>query len=97
MPDENVTHVEITLTEATDRDLRRAAMLEDALPEVGQEIDGMMRTTMAHVYKLIRDGGLTPDKAMSYWMEMYGYDRLRKRLTDKAAAAKAVTETNRRN
>ncbi len=96
MPDENISHVEITLTEAQDFEARRAALLGESLPEVAVEIDTMMRTTMGHVYKLIRDGGLTPDKAMSYWMEMFSYDRLRKRLTDKAASAKAVTETNRR-
>ena len=96
MQDENVSHVEITLTEARDYELRRAAMLSDAMPEVGEVIDAMLRTTMATAYKLIRAGTLTPEQALSYWMEMFSYDRLRKRLTDKAAAAKAVTETNRR-
>lgn len=97
MQDENVTHVEITLTEAQDHEARRAALLNESLPEVAVEIDAMMRTTMLGVYKRIRDGALTPDQALSYWMEMFSYDRLRKRLTDKASSAKAATETNRRN
>lgn len=97
MQDENISHVEITLTEAQDHEARRAALLGESLPEVAVEIDAMMRSTMLGVYKLIRAGSLTPDQALSYWMEMFSYDRLRKRLTDKAASAKAVTETNRRN
>lgn len=94
MQDENVTHVEITLTEDEDRSVRRAAFLQDALPEVDYEIEGMVKTTKAKAFKAIREGSLTPEQALSYWMELFSYDRLQSRLKTRATAAQS--ETNRR-
>lgn len=95
MQDANVTHAEITLTEDEDRSVRRAAFLQDALPEVDYEIEGMVKTTKSKAFKAIREGSLTPEQALSYWMELFSYDRLQNRLKQKANAAQS-TETNRR-
>jgi hypothetical protein len=72
-------------------DMRSAAKLASSFPEIEHEIDGMSRSTMLSVFADIRNGTLTPDKAMSYWMEMYSYSRLIKRFETKAALATKVT------
>lgn len=96
MPDANVTRNEISLTEAEASALRRSAYLADSLPEVNRELDGMTRSTMTKAFKAIRAGTLTPQEAMSYWMELFSYDRLSARLNEQAAVARTVTETHRR-
>lgn len=73
-------------------DMRAKALLASSMPELGREFEGMRRSTMTKVFQLIRQGQLTPDQAMSYWMEMYSYDRLESRLRSQAAGAAAVTE-----
>lgn len=72
-------------------DLRQAAKLASSLPEINQEIDGMTRTTMQQAFGEIRMSTLTPEKAMSYLMELYSYHRLNKRFETKAALAATVT------
>lgn len=81
------------LTAKQHAELREAAKLASSMPEISHEIDGMSKTTMQSVFADIRNGTLTPDKAMSYWMEMYSYSRLMKRFETKAALAAPITTT----
>lgn len=79
-------------TDAQIEEMRRAAKLASSMPEIEHEINGMQNTTMTQAFAAIRDGTLTPDKAMSYWMELYSYHRLTKRFETKAALAASVTK-----
>lgn len=72
-------------------ELRRAAKLASSMPEIEHEIAGMQATTMSSAFADIRNGTLTPEKAMAYLMELYSYNRLTKRFETKAALAASVT------
>lgn len=74
-------------------DLRVGAKLASGLPEISEEIASMIATTKNNVYAKIRSGTLTPQEALTAWMEMFSYDRLLKRFETKAALAGQVTET----
>ena len=76
-------------------DLRVGAKLASSLPEITAEIEGMRSTVMVKAFNKISNGVLTPDEALSYWMELYSYSRLQKRFETKAAIADRVTETRR--
>lgn len=74
---------------------RIAADLQSVLPSITTEIDAMAKSVMNRVYMAISKGELTPEEAMSYWMEMYSYHRLAGRLNTRADMANQVTETRR--
>lgn len=67
--------------------LREAAGLASVMPTIEGQIEAMERSTRHTVFQLIGKGELTPEKAMSYWTEMYSYHRLRTRLNTQAATA----------
>lgn len=70
--------------------LREAAGLASVMPTIETSIDGMERSVRTLVFQAIAKGELTPEKAMSYWVEMYSYHRLRTRLNTTAAQASTV-------
>lgn len=77
-------------------DLRSATAVAEVLPELTNQIESMKHTVETNVYAAIRKGALTPEAALSYWMEMYAYNRLGVRMNDMAAPAAQVTTTTRR-
>lgn len=89
----------LTKQELTPEDveqLRLSAELQSVLPTITGEIDAMSKSVMNRVYIAISKGELTPEEAMSYWMEMYSYHRLTGRLNGRAKLADQVTTTTRR-
>ena len=76
--------------------LRVAADLDSVMPTLNDEIAQMRNSTEVKVYRAIAEGELTPEEALSYWMEMYAYRRLETRIKEKASQASQVTETIRR-
>jgi hypothetical protein len=89
----NVTNKQMTPEEV--ENLRIAADLQSVLPSITTEIDAMTRSVMNRVYIAIGKGELTPEEAMSYWMEMYSYHRLAGRLNTRAEMANQVVTTRR--
>lgn len=71
-------------------ELRESAALQEVLPTVQKQIDNMKRSAEMRVFKDIREGSLTPDAALSYWMEMYSYSRLSIRLSEQADKANSL-------
>lgn len=69
-------------------DLQAAQAISEVLPQLEDEIDKMSQSKMADVFRQINENILTPELAMSYWLEMYAYHRLNKRLVTKAAMTK---------
>lgn len=65
--------------------MRVAADLAPVLPVIEDQIKRMADTTISDAMKAIREGSLTPERAVSLWMEMHSYQRLSKRLIEKAA------------
>ena len=74
---------------------REAAKIAAGMPEIEAEIARMQNHTLATVYRLIRSGSLTPDAALSYWMEMHSYDKLLRGFEKKVSVAEQITETRR--
>lgn len=77
--------------------IRDAAFLQSIMPTVTEEIDQMTKTVMFGVFQKISKGILTPQEAMSYWMEVYSYHRLNKRLDSRASFANTAIETRRQD
>jgi hypothetical protein len=84
------------LTEKQTHDLRVGAKLASSLPEIEEAITRMQEQTMGRVFGHIRGATLTPEMALSYWMEMHSYTRLLKGFQTSAALADGVIETTRR-
>lgn len=78
-------------TQAELIDEATARELAPVMGIIDQQMARMEDTTKATVYKEIREGTLTSEKAMAYWMEMYAYSRLNKRLTVVSTAQGAPT------
>lgn len=83
------------LSEAEIRKLRTAAKLASSMPEIADEVAGMVKATQNKVFMKINKGELTPDQALSYWMEVYSYVRLLQRFETNVAVADQITNTRR--
>lgn len=77
------------------RKYQKAVVMQEAKPYLEEELDKMIKSCQTEVYNRIRKHTLTPEDALSYWMEMYSYARLNTRINDAAAPAADVTETRR--
>lgn len=58
--------------------------LAPVMPVIEDQIKRMADTTISDAMKAIREGTLTPERAVSLWMEMHSYQRLSKRLIEKS-------------
>lgn len=70
-------------------DASAALELQPVMPIIHGQIDKMTETTMMAAFKDVREGKLTPERAVAYWMELHAYHRLSKRLDDKAVVTTA--------
>lgn len=85
--------MEKQMTEKEILALRNAAKLAASLPEITAELAAMDATVIGKAFADIRNGSLTADRAVSYLMELYSNNRLRKRMEQSAAEAANVTDT----
>lgn len=72
--------------------IRSSAKLSGILPELQAELDGMSKTVMQQMFAAIRRKTLTADEALNAWMELYSYNRLLTRMSQRANIANSVTE-----
>lgn len=63
----------------------QAEVVQSVKPELGEMIAKMEATTKNKVFSLIANNILTPEIALSAWMEMYSYKRLSSRIDEMAA------------
>lgn len=73
-------------------EFRAKARLASSMPEIETELDKMRHVLTNKVYGAIRGGTLTPERAMAYWLEMFSYDQLERRLKGQAAEAEVAIE-----
>lgn len=83
------------LSDAEIHQLRVGAKLASSMPEIADEVDKMIKSTQNKVFMKINKGELTPDQALSYWMEVYSYVRLLQRFETNVAVADQITNTRR--
>lgn len=83
------------LSDAEIHKLRAAAKLASSMPEIADEVDKMIKSTQNKVFMKINKGELTPDQALSYWMEVFSYVRLLQRFETNVAVADQITNTRR--
>lgn len=68
-------------------DLREASTVNTMLPAIEAAVGKMSDTVKHRAFAAIQKAELTPEMAVSYWMELYSNERLLKNLRTKAALA----------
>lgn len=79
--------VKETMTPAQLMELRKAQSIAQVLPDLDDTIKHLQQVTIRRATEEVRAGTLTPERAMSYWMEMHSYQRLNANLASIAAQA----------
>lgn len=64
--------------------------LRTALPTLEAELEQQSSITARRIFDAIRDGNLTPEKAMNAWHELYGYERLLRRLRKRVRHGESI-------
>lgn len=75
--------------------IRQGAALSGILPYVEAELNSMEEALRNRIFNHIQDGTLSPDAAVSGWMEWYGYQRLRRRFRQTVNIGTAVGAKNK--
>lgn len=65
--------------------IRQGSAIKSVRGELDYMVSGLEKSTKAKVYEAIRAGQLTPEQAVTYWMEMYAYSRLGTRINEMSA------------
>lgn len=75
----------------------QGARLINFLPYLEEEINKMIAVVDGKVNQHIRQGTLTPELALNFWLERDSYTTLFKRFKTKAAIAAGQGDKNRAN
>lgn len=72
--------------------IQAAQKLEPVLHIIDEELAALNKVVMLNAAKEIRNGTLTPDKAMNYLMEVHSNNRLIQRLQSRVNAGRDKAE-----
>lgn len=74
--------------------IREGAEISAMKPYIDSELGSMQRAVVSSVLAAINKGCLTPEMALSKWMEYIAYVKLNQRIEQKVRVGQSVGEAN---
>lgn len=70
--------------------IREGAEIQSLKPYMDNEIEGMQKSIVSFILQRVNDGSLTPDIALSKWIEFISYSKLQQKLSQKIRIGQSV-------
>ncbi|MCH7944770.1 MAG: hypothetical protein IIC73_01965 [Armatimonadetes bacterium] len=73
--------------------LRGGTLAADAIPVVEEALVALQKTVSNRIFRVLAsEAGLSPEIATAAWLEVYAYDRLRRKLTQQARIGQSASK-----
>lgn len=70
--------------------IRQGAELQSVKPYIDNDIAGMQKAVISFVLNAVNNGTLTPEIAMSKWVEFVSYTKLQQRLEQRIRVGQTI-------